>query len=298
MSQTTAEELVESYLLYLVNEKQSARSTVENYSRSLYGFLEWGEVEDWEKVSSDIFRDYLYHLMKQELSRNTIRLRFAAFRSFYNYLMLRYGYTKHPLKSISLPKKHASLPVVITQRQMISLLETPLRIPVSKQSPSWVPYRDAAILEMFYSTGMRLAELAQLDQSDISWEEETLRVMGKGQKERILPIGRHALSALELYIQKSELKQESLFISKLKKRITTRAIGNILEKYIEPAGIPFHITPHKLRHSFATHLLDNGADLRSVQALLGHASLSTTQVYTHVSKERLKKEYDRTHPRS
>ncbi len=300
MSETSAEELVELYLLYLVNEKGSAQSTVENYATSLYQFMEWlGENSmRWEVLSSDVFREYLYKLMKDEVGRNTIRLRFAACRSFYNYLMLRHNYTHNPLRVIALPKRPTSLPVVLTQQHVLNLLEAPFKVPLSKQAPAWVPYRDVAILEMFYSTGMRLAELVQLNQSDIDWERETVRVLGKGRKERILPLGSYVIKAVRRYIAEVRLDQDALFLSKLRRRITTRAVGHLLEKYIEPAGLPYAITPHKLRHSFATHLLDNGADLRSIQTLLGHTSLSTTQIYTHVSKEGVKKEYDRTHPRA
>ena len=177
-------------------------------------------------------------------------------------------------------------------------MEAPFKIEHPKQAPHWLPFRDAAILELFYSTGLRLAELASLKVEDIDWISETLRVIGKGNKERLLPIGGPAIVALQNYRHKAEVHQGALFLSKLKKQVSTRAINDLLKKYISAAEIPFEITPHKLRHSFATHLLDNGADLRSVQSLLGHASLSTTQIYTHVTKERLKVEYDKAHPRA
>tara|TARA_B110000037_G_scaffold222129_1_gene295723 strand:- start:4910 stop:5398 length:489 start_codon:yes stop_codon:yes gene_type:complete len=158
--------------------------------------------------------------------------------------------------------------------------------------------RDAAILELFYSTGLRLAELASLNVKDIDTTNESVRVMGKGSKERLVPIGSHAMIAMQKYRSAAEVFQGPLFLSKLRKRLSTRSLNSVLKKYLAQSTIPFNVTPHKLRHSFATHLLDHGADLRSVQALLGHASLSTTQIYTHVTKERLREAYDSAHPRA
>ena len=158
--------------------------------------------------------------------------------------------------------------------------------------------RDTAILELFYSTGLRLAELAALEVRDLENLSDTLRVVGKGSKERLVPIGSHAMKAIEAYRQAAKVTDGPLFVSKLRKRLSTRSINSLLKKYLRHSDIPFNITPHKLRHSFATHLLDAGADLRSVQALLGHSSLSTTQIYTHVTKERLREAYDQAHPRA
>ena len=158
--------------------------------------------------------------------------------------------------------------------------------------------RDAAILELFYSTGLRLAELASLDVVDIDSINESVRVIGKGSKERLVPIGSHAMKAMQIYRSVAGIHEGPLFVSKLRKRISTRSVNSVLKKYLAQSSIPFNVTPHKLRHSFATHLLDHGADLRSVQSLLGHASLSTTQIYTHVTKERLREAYNSAHPRA
>ena len=236
--------------------------------------------------------------MKRELARATIRLHFAALRSFYKFLTRRKGLTVNPLLDVQLPKAERKLPLVLTLKQVEELLALPFNVKQPKQAPSWAAARDAAVLEVFYSTGLRLAELASLDVSDFDFFNETIRVVGKGNKERVTPLGSHALAALQKYRGEAKITEGALFLSKSKKRISARGISNIVKKYTELAGLPVGASPHKLRHSFATHLLDNGADLRSVQTLLGHASLSTTQIYTHVSTERLKKVYDTAHPRA
>ena len=171
-------------------------------------------------------------------------------------------------------------------------------MPLQKQTAAWIPVRDAAILELFYSCGLRISELTELDVAHVDFVSETLRVTGKGSKERIVPIGGPALSALQRYRQQAVVISGPLFLSKRRTRITQQAIDLLLKKYLKHSSIPFTISPHKLRHTFATHLLDAGADLRSVQELLGHSSLSTTQIYTHVTKERLRQAYDQAHPRA
>ncbi|MDA7881139.1 tyrosine recombinase XerC [Akkermansiaceae bacterium] len=281
-------------------EKNSSPRTLENYTLALRLFREWlgDRFTSWRDLTADHFRGYLFELLKAELKRSTIRLRFAAFRSFYKYLVHRRGYPKSPVAEVELPKADKPLPVVLTLAQIEELLALPLKLPLEKQAPEWMPLRDAAILELFYSTGLRLAELAALDVEQIDTRNECVRVMGKGSKERIVPIGSYALVAMQKYQSAAGICDGPLFLSKLRKRLSTRSIGNILNKYLQHSSIAFKVTPHKFRHSFATHLLDHGADLRSVQALLGHASLSTTQIYTHVTKERLRKAYDAAHPRA
>ena len=236
--------------------------------------------------------------MKNEAARATIRLHFAALRTFYKFLAERHGLKENPLKEVQLPKAERKLPVVLTARQIEDLLNAPLLAKPTPKAPAWLPARDAAILELFYSSGLRLAELASLNVPDLDPYSESVRVLGKGRKERLCPVGTPALNAIARYRQEARVQSGPLFISKLRKRLSTRNIAVMLEKYVLLAGLPRGITPHKLRHSFATHLLDNGADLRSVQSLLGHASLSTTQIYTHVSVERMKKVYNEAHPRA
>lgn len=281
-------------------EKSASPLTLGNYERALNAYREWrgDRFPGWRDSVADDFRDYLFALMKQGLKRSTIRLRFAALRSFYRYLVLRRGLGHSPVAEVQLPKPERRLPVVLTIQQIDELLTLPLRIESAKSAPPWLPLRDAAILELFYSSGLRISELLAIEIKDLDFIGETVRVRGKGAKERIVPIGMPALNAIQRYRQAAVITSGPLFLSKLRRRITQQAVDLLLKKYLKLSSIPFGISPHKLRHSFATHLLDAGADLRSVQSLLGHASLSTTQIYTHVTKERLKTAYDQAHPRA
>ena len=236
--------------------------------------------------------------MKRDRSRATIRLSFAALRSFYHHLSERNLIVSNPLKLVSIPKLEKKLPQFLTVPQVTALMEKPTSKQKSKQAPEWMAARDAAILELFYSSGLRLAELASLDVRDFDPIGETVRVMGKGSRERIVPVGSLALEAISRYRHQANVQSGPLFINKSRKRLGHRSIWLLLKTYVREAGLPATLSPHKLRHSFATHLLDNGADLRSVQSLLGHASLTTTQIYTHVTTERLKRAYDAAHPRA
>jgi integrase/recombinase XerC len=237
--------------------------------------------------------------MEQELKPASIRLRFAALRSLYTYLMLREGLVVNPLAEVTLPRARHSLPVHLSLRQMEDLLSLPLRTPVDKKSPDWLPYRDAAILELFYSCGIRLSELVGLNADALLPGDNCVRVLGKGRKERLVPVGEYAMEAILNYRMRAGLEPHGpLFISRLRRRMTGRSVQLMLDKYLRCSDLPFHISPHKLRHTFATHMLDAGADLRAVQELLGHASLSTTQIYTHVTKTRLKQAYLNAHPRA
>ncbi len=281
-------------------ERSASPRTLANYRDALVVYQKWrGEkFISWREETADDFRDYLLALMKQGLKRATIRLRFAALRSFYKFLVLRQGLARSPVAEVQLPKPERNLPVILSRSQVDELLGVPLTVPVDKKSPSWLPLRDVAILELFYSSGLRIAELLALDVGDVDFFNQTVKVKGKGSKERIVPIGGPAMSAMQRYRQAAAVTSGPLFLSIRKRRITQQAVDQLLKKYLKLSSIPFVISPHKLRHSFATHLLDAGADLRSVQALLGHASLSTTQIYTHVTKERLKEAYDAAHPRA
>ena len=291
--------LVEAFLEFMAVEKNASHRTLANYEFALGEYRARApRFTTWEACTADDFRLYLFECMKRELARSTIRLHFAALRSFYKFLTRRRGLKINPLLDVQLPKAERKLPLVLTLKQVEALLELPFNVEQPKQAPAWTASRDAAILEVFYSTGLRLAELAGLDVSDFDFFNETIRVVGKGGKERVVPLGSHALSALQRYRGEARVKEGPLFLNKALRRISARGISNIVSKYTELAGLPVGVSPHKLRHSFATHLLDNGADLRSVQTLLGHASLSTTQIYTHVSTDRLKKAYDSAHPRA
>ena len=244
------------------------------------------------------FRAFLLDCMKKGMARSYVRLTFAALRSFYKYLVEREGFRENPLREVQLPKMEKKLPIVLSVAQVDELLTAPNRVQRQAQAPVWSAARDAAMMELFYSSGLRLSELAALNVADLDTFSETVRVIGKGRKERIVPVGQIALKAIQQYRFEANVQSGPLFISKLRKRMSARSIWLMLKKHLSQTSIQLRVSPHKLRHSFATHLLDNGADLRSVQTLLGHANLSTTQIYTHVTMERVKKAYDEAHPRS
>ena len=295
----TNDRFIDDFLSFLEVERNASHRTLRNYEHSLNKYKESYEgFEDWFSCTSDDFREYLYECMKLEMARSTIRLHFSALRSFFKFLTRRRGLKLNPLLDIQLPKANRTLPLVLTLKQVEQLLSLPFNVKQPKQAPQWASARDAAILEVFYSTGIRLSELADLKFDDFDFFNETIKVKGKGSKERLVPVGSHAIEALNKYFHQAKIKEGPLFISKSRKRISSRAISDVVKKYTELAGFPVGVSPHKLRHSFATHLLDNGADLRSVQNLLGHSSLSTTQIYTHVSIERIKKTYNNAHPRA
>ena len=290
--------LVDAFLDYLGDGKNYSPQTLRAYRQSLTGFRSFKPGVEWTTATADHFRAYLFDLMKKGRSRATIRLQFAALRSFYNHLTERNAVASNVLKLVSLPKLEKKLPQFLTIPQVTTLMEKPTAREKSKQATPWMAARDAAILELFYSSGLRLAELAALDVKDVDPIGETVRVMGKGSRERIVPVGGLALEAISRYRSEANVQSGPLFLNKSRKRLGHRSIWLLLKNYVREAGLPSTLSPHKLRHSFATHLLDNGADLRSVQSLLGHASLATTQIYTHVTTERLKRAYDAAHPRA
>lgn len=291
--------LADAFLEFMSSERRSSERTLANYELALRQFREWREpFKGWSELTADYFRAYLFDLMKKERGRATIRLQFAALRSFFKWLTRRRGWKSNPLLEVQLPKREKKLPVVLTVTQIDQMLNLPLTLEKSKRDAVWAPERDAAILELFYSTGMRLSELVALNVADIDTYTETVRVFGKGKKERLCPVGSKALEAVQRYRAKAGVHDGALFLSKLRKRLSIQGVDDVVNKYWRASGLPVHLTPHKFRHSFATHLLNNGADLRSVQELLGHASLSTTQIYTHVSTQRMKEVYDKSHPRA
>lgn len=290
--------MAEEFFRYLEGEKNSSPHTLTAYRHALATFQEFRPEINWRTASSDDFRSYLFSLMKSGKARSSIRARFAALRSFYQFLIIRNHLSANPLTGIDLPKLEKNLPQFFTTTQVTELVEKPEKTEKEKQAPSWMGIRDQAIFELFYSTGMRLSELVSLDVKDLDPISETARVVGKGSKERICPVGDYALEAISKYRQAARVHAGPLFINKSRGRLTGRSIWLMMKKHLRAAGLPSTMSPHKLRHTFATHLLDNGADLRSVQALLGHSSLSTTQIYTHVTTDKLKRAYDGAHPRA
>jgi len=290
--------LAEEFLRYLEVERNVSPRTLTAYRQALENFRDQKNVRSWRNCAADDFRDYLFELMKKKQARSYIRLQFSAFRTFYRFLVERKNFPKDPVRELQLPKPEKKLPLVLTRQQIDELLAAPMKVKVERQSPAWMRERDVAIMEMFYSSGLRLSELASLNVPDVDIYTESVRVLGKGRKERVCPVGAPALEAVSRYRFAARVENGPLFINKSRRRISPRSVWLILKRYLRYTSIPIALSPHKLRHSFATHMLDSGADLRSVQALLGHASLSTTQIYTHVTVERLKKAYGDAHPRA
>lgn len=277
-----------AYLKYLSNERNYSIHTVKNYGEDIKQFLAFNSGLETDDTK---IRKYLESLAKRKYSRNSTLRKLIAVRNFYRYLAKKKKIKSNPFEYILNPKKEKKLPAVLSEEEVRKLLEA---VPTS----NLLDLRDRVILEMLYSTGVRVNELCNLNHGDIDFLNEEIKVLGKGAKERIVPVGGVALNLLKDYLNKlkKEYDGEAVFINRNKGRLTTRSVEEMVKKYAKIARIETEVTPHTLRHSFATHLLNNGADLRSVQELLGHTSLSTTQIYTHLSAAKLKKEYDKAHP--
>ncbi len=306
---------VSKFFTHLATDRGASIYTQRNYQQAISEFFHWHKNERrqppvWDKLQRDDFRTYLRFLGRQKLGRAAIALRFSALRTFYKYLIRHGAVEVSPIKNISLPKMPQRLPQFLTVQQMVDLLKAPLEtLNQPKLQSAGRPisvaacHRDVAILETIYSCGLRISEMVGMRVEDIDWAEQIVRVRGKGKKERLLPISKTALDAIKHYwtfLAEPPTGTGRVFLSETKKRspMSGTMMQRRLKGYLVRAGLDPSITPHKLRHSYATHLLDAGADLRSVQELLGHAHLVTTQVYTHVSTERLKKAYEESHPRA
>jgi len=306
---------VHRFLTHLATDRGASVHTWRNYRQALDEFRAWHEQERrqppaWAGLQRDDFRAYLRFLGRKKLARSPIQLRFSALRTFYRFLIRQGLVAASPIKNLALPKPGKRLPKYLTPEQMTSLLEAPLK-PLTERKArgrgrpvsAGICYRDQAIIETIYSCGLRVSELSGLRAEDIDWSEQVVRVRGKGRKERLVPIGGPALTAIRNYwstLPQPPAGSSPVFLAQTQKRspVSPRDLARRLKKYLAIAGLDPALTPHKLRHSYATHLLDAGADLRSVQELLGHAHLATTQVYTHLTTERLKKAYDAAHPRA
>ena len=303
------------FLNHLSAEKGASGHTRRNYRQALLEFEAWHrqqhqQAPDWPALPRDLFRHYLRSLGRGELGKASIQLRFSALRSFYKFLARRGVVSASPIKNISLPRRDKRLPKFLTKEQMADLLNAPLqeyhaaKVAASEDPPSPAPWlRDSAILETIYSCGLRISELCGLRAEDIDWSSQTIRVLGKGKKERLLPIGEPALHSIRAYWEQLPAKpagREPVFRAgeNHDQPIYPRRAQANLKRYLARARLDPALTPHKLRHSYATHLLDAGADLRTVQELLGHAHLATTQIYTHLTTERLKQVYNHAHPRA
>lgn len=293
-------EFLTLFKAYLVNERHYSDHTITSYFNDLHQFehflksdLEQSEIHV-EHINKFMIRSFISHLMDEKYSKRAIARKLASLRSFFNYLALSEAISSNPAKLIPSPKLEKSLPKFFHQDELNTVLNQ-LK-PVDLESS-----RAKAILELFYSTGIRLSELINIKQSDFDAHGKTIRVFGKGSKDRIIPLGNSALNAVRAY-SKFKMEQENsqenfLFLTDKGKKIYPSFVQRLIKKYLAKLNNT-HTTPHTLRHSYATHMLDNGADLRAIKDLLGHENLSTTQIYTHVSKDKLKQSYTLAHPRA
>lgn len=286
---------IEKFINYLRVEKGASPHTVKNYEIDLDSFAVFLGDKDISSIDHLALRRFLAEMRAKNYSKRTIARHLASLRTFFKFLY-REGHIKtNPITALRTPKLDKKLPVVLDVDKVARLVQAP-----GGDDPAGL--RDRAILETLYSTGIRVSELVGLDVSDVDFIAGVIKVLGKGSKERVCPIGDMALSAIRKYVEARDGRKardkDAVFLNKSGRRLTDRSIRRIVDKHIKSASIAEHISPHSLRHSFATHLLDRGADLRSVQELLGHMNLSTTQIYTHVTMERLREAYDKAHPRA
>lgn len=291
--------LVEQFLNYLSIEKGLAENTISSYRRDLYkyiAYLERNKVDSFSKTNRGLITNFMLHLKDKGLNSNSIARALVAIKVFYRFLV-NDGYLKSDITSVlSLPKLWRKLPEVLSLEEVERLLEGPnLR--------TWMGMRDKAVLELMYATGMRVSEIADLKLNDLNLDMGFVKCIGKGEKERIIPLGSYASRALSRYLDRlrprllKQKDQSSLFLSRLGRKISRQTFWKAIKIYAKKAKIKKEISPHTLRHSFATHLLERGADLRTVQEMLGHSDISTTQIYTHINKERLKQIHRKFHPR-
>lgn len=295
----------QKFFVYLKAEKNYSPHTIESYSHDLGDFYSFLGDTPLSSVTKDSARRFLASLGEKELSKRTMARRMAALRTFFRFLVREGFLEKNPLAAVRNPKLDKKLPMVLDENEITRLLEAP-------EGDEVFARRDRAILETLYSTGMRVSEIVKLDTEKVDFIGGVCRVLGKGSKERLCPIGSRAIKAIRHYLEIRDQKKKeapvgrrgpsALFLNhspnRQGSRLTSRSICRIVDRYIEATCRRDGISPHTLRHSFATHLLNRGADLRSVQELLGHENLSTTQIYTHVSTQRLKEAYDKAHPRA
>jgi len=288
-----SEKLVRSFLDYLEVERGVSPNTIEAYRGDLSQYIRYFSRINILKIDSSLIGKYIAELQKKGLKNSSISRKLSVIRMFYKFIYLEGKSEYNPLEEISSPRKGRRIPSYLSLREVESLLETP-----SPDTPLGI--RDKAMLEVLYGAGLRISELVNLDVEDVDLRKGWIKVMGKGFRERVLPLGREACQWVRKYLRERELKKEKapLFCNRYGKRISRQACWKIIKKYARKAGITGEISPHTLRHSFATHILSGDADLRAVQELLGHVNITTTQIYTHITQERLKKIYKKFHPRA
>jgi integrase/recombinase XerD len=299
-------EQVEKFLDYLRVEKGFSENTVDAYRNDLYQLADFvaeesakgGSVPSWTNFSRQEMLSYLLNLKERGYATTTVARKVAAARSFFGFMVAEGNIKGDPIQNVSSPKMGKSLPKPISVRQAMLLLEQPAKLSTPEAK------RDKAMLELLYASGMRVSELVALNLDDINVEVGDVRCFGKGHKERLIPIAPRAASTVKDYLQEARPSlarrdtEKALFLNARGERLTRQGLWQILKGHAKSAGLEADITPHTLRHSFATHMLSGGADLRSVQELLGHANISTTQVYTHLTSEHVRRTYEKSHPRA
>lgn len=291
---------VEEFLNYLLLEKNASPHTVSNYQRDLRQLSEYLKEKGytWRTVETITLRGFLAELHERQLKKSSIIRKLACFRSFFEFCQRKKWRDDNPASALATPRKEQQIPGFLTEQEAARLLEWPVEL----NDP--LEIRDRAILELLYASGLRVSELISLDLDDIHLKERLIRVKGKGKKERIVPFGRVAEKWLREYLQArgklstKEMATRAVFLNYRGERLTVRSVQRLIQKRIKQIALNRKISPHSLRHSFASHLLSRGADLRAIQELLGHKSLATTQKYTHLDLGRLLEVYRRSHPRS
>ncbi len=299
-------EEINSFLNYLTVEKGFSDNTVAAYRNDLSGLASFAEeaaskqglVPSWNSLGRQDILSYLLYLNERSYVPTTRARKVAAARSFFKFLVAEGIIKENPTQNVKSPIVGRSLPKPISVSQVRALLEQPTK----RSTPD--AKRDAAMLQLLYAGGMRVSELVSLNLKDVNTEVGDVRCLGKGHKERLIPIHRQAASAIEEYVKEARPQlvrndqEKALFVNRRGERLTRQGFWQILKEYAKAAGLESSVTPHTLRHSFATHMLSGGADLRAVQELLGHANISTTQVYTHLTTEHIRRSYERSHPRA
>jgi integrase/recombinase XerC len=308
MTEELADSLIKGldpFLSHLEKERRLSTYTVRNYKQAIRDFSIWMKANtrwdgEWENLSSTQLKRFLIERQGSH-SRRTIHNHFSALKTYSKFLKRRKLIKKNPFTGIVLPKLDKPLPKFLTEKQMSLLLEGPRKLLENESIEPFFAWRDRLVLELLYGAGLRVSELAGLNYGAIDFQGGVARVMGKGNKERLCPLGKIAMIVLQKFKQEFTTNtgySEPVVLGNKKLRIRVRQVQLLIKKYLALADLPMDLTPHKIRHSFATHLLDHGADLRLVQDLLGHSSLSTTQIYTHVSVGRLKAAHSKAHPRA
>lgn len=294
---------LEDFKSYIIAEKNFSKHTAKAYCSDILSFLVWMDEQSCEDINFSKVREYLHFIQKFNYKKTTIARKIASLRTFYKYLYRERKVDSNPAMNLTNPKRPKSLPKFLTPDEVEQILNnTKIETPAG--------YRNRTILELLWATGIRISELSGLNFGDLNLEHNEIRVFGKGSKERIILVTDRAKSFLERYIESArdlipkgfpvpdKSEDSPVFINNTGYRLQTRTVRNVINEVVEKINLPKHVTPHMFRHSFATHLIENGADLRVVQELLGHASISNTQIYTHVSTQHLKDVYNETHPRA